>query len=157
MSNKTRTGAKESHFSLVLETPAAEPELARRHFLSRLAFESDIADLALDLQRGQTNFTIIDTRSPKSFEECHIPGAINLPRINERTTGELPKDKVCIVYCWGPACNGSIKGAMKLAALGFRVKELTGGMEYWRKENCPVEGTLGEQAPMYWQLERGGW
>ena len=150
MNSKTRTGGAVSKFSLVLETPAAEPEVAREHFLSRLAFETDISDLLFDLQKGRTDLTIIDTRSPKSFAECHIPGAINLPLINEQTTANLPKDKVCVVYCWGPSCNGSTKGAAKLNALGFRVKELIGGIEYWRKEGGEVEGTLGADAQMYW-------
>ena len=150
MNSKTRTGGAVSKFSLVLETPAAEPEVAREHFLSRLAFETDISDLLFDLQKGRTDLTIIDTRSPKSFAECHIPGAINLPRINEQTTADLPKDKVCVVYCWGPSCNGSTKGAAKLNALGFRAKELIGGIEYWRKEGGVVEGTLGADARMYW-------
>ncbi|HZS07584.1 MAG TPA: rhodanese-like domain-containing protein [Blastocatellia bacterium] len=152
MSLKTQTGGAGSNFSLVLETPAAEPEVARQHFLSRLAFETDVSDLMFDLQKGRTDFTIIDTRSPKSFEECHIPGAINLPRINEQTTADLPKDKVCVVYCWGPGCNGSTKGAAKLNALGFRAKELIGGIEYWRKEGGEVEGTLGNGAQMYWSV-----
>jgi rhodanese-related sulfurtransferase len=141
-----------SHFSLVLETPALPPEAARAHYLSKLAVETDVADLIFDLQRGQRSFTIVDTRSAKSFAECHIPGAVSLPRIDEAATAELPKDKVCVVYCWGPACNGSTKGAAKLNALGFRTKELIGGFEYWRKEGGPVEGTLGEQAPMYWSV-----
>jgi len=150
MNAKTRTGGAVSNFSLVLETPAAEPEVAREHFLSRLAFETDISDLMFDLQKGRTDLTIIDTRSPKSFAECHIPGAINLPRINVQTTADLPKDKVCVVYCWSPGCNGATKGAAKLSALGFRAKELIGGIEYWRKEGGEVEGTLGNDAQMYW-------
>jgi rhodanese-related sulfurtransferase len=141
-----------SHFSAVLDTPAASPEVARAHYLSRLAVETDVADLLLDLQRGQRSFTIVDTRSAKSFEECHIPGAINLPRIDERTTADLAKDLVCVVYCWGLSCNGSTKGAAKLNALGFRTKELMGGIEYWRKEGGAVEGTLGNEAPMYWSV-----
>ena len=150
MNSKTQTGRAASTFSLVLETPAAEPEVAREHFLSRLAFETDIADLLFDLQKGRTDLTIIDTRSPKSFAECHIPGAINLPRIDEQTTADLPKDKVCVVYCWGPSCNGSTKGAAKLNALGFRAKELIGGIEYWRKEGGEVEGKPGADARIDW-------
>jgi rhodanese-related sulfurtransferase len=141
--------AIEPRFSLVLETPAAEPEEAQHHFLSKLAFETDASDLINDLNKGVTSFIVIDTRSPESFEQCHIPGAINLPRINEETTQNLSKDKVCVVYCWGPGCNGSTKGAAKLNALGFRAKELIGGIEYWRKEGGKVEGTLGNDAPMY--------
>lgn len=147
------TKSKGPHFSLVWETPGAEPEEARRHFSSKLQFETDIADLMYDLQKSNTDFVVIDTRHPKAFERCHIPGAINLPRINEETTSGLPKSKPCVVYCWGPACNGSTKGAMKLAALGFKAKELIGGLEYWRKEGGKVEGTLGIEAPLYWNME----
>ena len=41
--------------------------------------------------------------------------------------------------------------AARLAALGFKVKEMIGGLEYWRQEGCPVEGALGAGAPLYWQ------
>ena len=54
----------------------------------------------------------------------------------------LPKDKVMVTYCWGPGCNSSTKGALRLAALGFRVKELIGGLEYWIKGGGRVEGKL---------------
>jgi len=72
-------------------------------------------------------------------------------RLSDLRTG-LPKDRVCVVYCWGVACNGSTKAAMRLSELGFRVKELVGGIEYWRKEGGEVEGTLGPDAPMYWRM-----
>ena len=149
MSSKTQ----KSHFSSVLQTPAAELEEARRHFQSKLAFETDVADLMSDLLKGNTDFTLIDTRSLKAYEQCHIPGAINLPKINAETVAELPKDKVCVTYCWGPACNGSTKAALKLIELGFQAKELIGGSEYWRKEGGEVEGTLGSDAPMYWSKD----
>lgn len=98
---------------------------------------------------------MVDTRSAKSYELCHIPGAVNLPRIDETTTSHLAKDKVYVLYCWGPGCNGSTKGAMKMSALGFRVKELIGGIEYWRQEGGHVEGTMGDKAPLYWKREDG--
>ena len=138
-------------FSLVLETPAPEPEEIVRHFQTRLMFETDVADLMFDLDKNNPAIAVIDTRSPKSFLECHIPGAINLPKIDEETTADLSKDKLYVVYCWGIACNGAIKGAMRLAALGFKAKELMGGIEYWRNEGGKVEGTLGDAAPLYWR------
>ena len=50
------------------------------------------------------------------------------------------KDTVLVVYCWGPGCNGATKAAVKLSALGFPVKEMIGGIEYWEdKERYPVE------------------
>jgi rhodanese-related sulfurtransferase len=35
---------------------------------------------------------------------------------------EYPKDKVFVVYCAGPHCNGANKAALCLARLGLPVK-----------------------------------
>lgn len=139
-----------SHFSLVLETSAAQPAEAQRHFLAKLSVETDPADVRLDLQRGQTGFVLLDARSAQDFEECHIPGAINLPyrRITAESTAHLAKEQVLVVYCWSPACNAATKAAARLSGLGFQVKEMIGGIEYWRREGGEVEGTLGAEAPL---------
>lgn len=137
--------------SAVLDTPAAPPEEAQRHFASRLMLETDAADLMADLGKGNPDLVVIDTRSAADFELCHVPGAINLPRIDAASTAALSREKVHVVYCWGPGCNGSTKAAMRLAELGLRVKELIGGLEYWRKEGGPVEGSQAQEAPMHWQ------
>ncbi len=139
-----------SHFSLVLETPAARPEDAQHHFLAKLSVETDASDVRLDLQRGQNGFVLIDSRSAQDFDECHIPGAINLPyrKINAESTAHLSKAQPLVVYCWSPGCNSATKAAARLSALGFQVKEMIGGIEYWRREGGAVEGTLAEQAPL---------
>ncbi|WP_438433689.1 rhodanese-like domain-containing protein [Gorillibacterium sp. sgz500922] len=136
--------------SLVLETPAASPEQTHRHYLNKLSVETDVADVSYDMQHGLNDFRLIDVRSDKAYEECHIPGAINLPanRISAETTAAFSKNQVIVVYCWGPACNGGAKGAARLSGLGFQVKEMLGGIEYWRKEGNEVEGTLGHSACM---------
>lgn len=138
-------------FSMVLETPAASPEVAHRHFAAKLSVETDPSDVHADLQKGHTGFIVLDARSAEAYEACHIPGAVSLPyrRISAETTADWPQDRVIVVYCWGPACNAAAKAAMRLSALGFRVKEMIGGLEYWRKEGYPVEGTLGADAPLY--------
>lgn len=150
MATKTDAAAGVSHFSLVLEVPPAEPEIAHHHFISKLAVETDPSDVKLDLERGQTSFILLDVRSSKDYEECHLPEAVSLPyrKINEVTTAALPKDKVIVVYCWGVACNAATKAAARLSALGFRVKEMIGGIEYWRREGGAIEGTLGDNAPL---------
>jgi rhodanese-related sulfurtransferase len=140
------------HFSAVLSVPAADPEDAYQHFASKFAYETDVADLMADLNKGNQDIVVIDTRSPKSFSECRIPGAVNLPKITPEATAQLAKDKVYVVYCWGPACNGATKGAMQLAQLGFHAKELLGGIEYWRAEGGNVEGKLGTDAPLFWSI-----
>lgn len=142
--------AASSHFSLVLETPTATPEDAHRHFLAKLSVETDAADVRLDLQRGQHGFVLIDARSAQDFEECHIPGAISLPyrQITAESTAHLSKEQPLVVYCWSPGCNSATKAAARLSKLGFQVKEMIGGIEYWRREGGAIEGTLGERAPL---------
>ena len=139
-------------FSFVREIPAADPPIAHRHFAAKLAFETDPADVFLDLQRERGGIRLLDVRSAEAYEQCHIPGAVSLP--TRAITGEaveaagLTKDELLVVYCWGPACNGATRAAAKLSALGYHVKEMIGGIEYWRLERHPVEGTFGERAPL---------
>jgi len=40
-------------------------------------------------------------------------------------------------------CNASTKGALNMAKLGFRVKELMGGMDWWKRDGYKTEGSLG--------------
>ncbi|MCY1044204.1 rhodanese-like domain-containing protein [Corallococcus sp. bb12-1] len=141
----------ESHFSFVLETPAATPEAARLHFQAKLSVETDAADLRLDLERGRKGFVVVDVRSAEAYARRHIPGALHIPgrQVSEASTAALSKDDVVVVYCWGPGCNGATKAAVRFAALGFRVKELLGGIEYWVKEGASTEGTLPQGVPVF--------
>jgi len=54
----------------------------------------------------------------------------------------MPRDKVLVTYCDGIHCNASTKAAMRLAALGFRVKEMLDGLQGWKREGYPVEETV---------------
>ncbi|GAC1637120.1 MAG: rhodanese-like domain-containing protein [Ktedonobacteraceae bacterium] len=139
-----------SHFSLVGETPAARPEDAQHHFLAKLSVETDVSDVQLDLQRGQNSFLLIDARSTSDFAQSHLPGAISLPyrSINAESTTHLSKEQLIVVYCWSPACNAATKAAARLGALGFQVKEMLGGIEYWQREGGMVEETSEEQTPL---------
>jgi rhodanese-related sulfurtransferase len=144
-------GSRESLFSFVNEYPAAEPDLARSHFLARLSVETDPADVQLDLERAPGRIHVVDVRSAAAYGECRVPGAINLPyrSIDDQSTAALERNRTLVVYCWGPGCNAAQKGAARLAALGFRVKEMIGGLEYWRREGHAVEGSAGAAAPLY--------
>ena len=134
----------------VTRVQAAAQEVAQSYFSAKLSLETDPADVHFDMKNGVDDFILIDARSQKHFEECHIPNAVSLPyaRISERTTALFDKDKLIVTYCWGPACNGATNAAVKLAELGFAVKEMIGGIEYWRQEGHEIEGTLGEDAPL---------
>ncbi|OKP95587.1 rhodanese-like domain-containing protein [Paenibacillus sp. P46E] len=141
--------------SQVLAVPAADPAAALSYFTAKGSFETDVADVAFDLREGITGFTLVDVRDTRSYGEAHLPGAVSLPS-GRLTSGspELSPGEVLVLYCWGPACNGASKAATRLAAQGYPVKEMLGGIEYWRKEGGALEGTLGEKAPLYWNTQQ---
>ena len=65
--------------------------------------------------------------------------------MNAETTGQLQRDRLCVVYCDGIGCNASTKGALNLARLGFQVKELLGGLEWWKKDGYATEGAAKQE------------
>ena len=62
--------------------------------------------------------------------------------MDENTTQDLDRTKLYVCYCDGIGCNGSTKGSIKMTQLGFKVKELIGGLEWWKKDGFATEGTL---------------
>ena len=128
--------------SFVNEYEPGRPQDAVEFFRAKLAFETDCADVRTDLERGRPDIVVIDTRTRAAYDARHVAGAIHLPTrsISQETTASFDKEKTYVVHCWGPGCNGSTKAALRLAELGFKVKEMIGGMDYWVREGNPVEG-----------------
>jgi rhodanese-related sulfurtransferase len=118
----------------------APPSVALAHFAARLSVETDVSDVHDDLVAGRPGLVVVDTRGADGWDKGHIPGAVHLPwrEIAERAPGLVPRDALVVTYCWGPACNGATKGALELARLGYRVKEMIGGYEYWVREGRPI-------------------
>ena len=133
--------ARDPTKSLVLQVPAAEPMEAQSHFLGKLAFETDPSDVHADLGKGVTGIVVLDCRRAEQYAEGHIPGAISLPYrdISVEGTAHLPRDKTLVTYCSSWHCNASTKAALQLSALGFRVKEMLGGIAAWKDEGYTVE------------------
>ena len=113
---------------------------AQQFFESKLRYETDPADVYADMEKGKTGFAVLDVRSRTAYREKHVVGAISLPHssIDRTRMDTFPADTLFVVYCWGPGCNGSTKAALKLARLGYRVKEMIGGIEYWEREGLPL-------------------
>lgn len=122
------------------EQPAA-PADAVSFFTTRLTFQTDVSDVHAAVESGRPGFTLIDSRGPDAWAQGRIPGAVHLPtaEIAARATIVLDPAVPVVTYCWGPGCNGSTRSALALALLGFRVKEMLGGLEYWIREGFPVE------------------
>jgi rhodanese-related sulfurtransferase len=126
--------------SAVLGTPAAPPDVAARHFRDKLSLETDPSDVHADMVAGHGGFVVVDTRTRVAYREGHVPGAISLPHqeIDAANVEGISRSDVVVVYCWGPHCNGAAQGAARLAELGYRVKEMIGGIDGWRREGLPV-------------------
>ena len=110
-----------------------------KHYQNKLDFEIDSWDLHVALEAGE-EVVVIDARSPESYARGHIPGAVNIPHrtMSADTTAHLDKNALVVTYCDGIGCNGSTKGALQMLRLGFRVKELIGGLEWWRRDGHPI-------------------
>ena len=116
-----------------------------QHYQDKLAYEIDSWDLYESLNRGDA-VVVVDARSPENYAQQHIPGAINLPhrQMSVETTREFDRDALYVTYCDGIGCNASTKGALGLSLLGFRVKELMGGLDWWRRDGYATEGTKAQ-------------
>jgi rhodanese-related sulfurtransferase len=112
-----------------------------KFFEAKLAFEIDVFDLFTALNDGE-RIVIVDTRQRHAFENECIPGAVSLPyrEISQATTKDFHRDVLYVTYCSDIGCNASTKGALNLSKLGFRVKELIGGIEYWKLDGYATEG-----------------
>jgi rhodanese-related sulfurtransferase len=130
----------------VSEIPAAAPAEALERFEARLRFETDCWDVHESLSAPDPDFVLVDVRSGAAFQRGHVAGAVNIPHrtiTRERLSAYSP-NVLFVTYCDGPHCNGSTRGAIRLAALGYRVKEMIGGVTGWLDEGFELETGVGE-------------
>lgn len=112
-----------------------------RHYEDKLKYEIDSWDLKEAISSGG-NVIVIDARSTAAYEAAHIPGAINVPhREMGKRVASLDRTALYVIYCDGIGCNASTKGALNMARLGFQVKELLGGIDWWRRDGYPIESS----------------
>lgn len=111
------------------------------YYSNKLQYEIDSWDLSVSLETNE-KVIVIDARSSDAYALSHIPNSINIPHktMNEETTKELDKSHLYITYCDGIGCNASTKGALNMAKLGFNVKELIGGLDWWIRDGYALEG-----------------
>lgn len=96
-----------------------------------------VLELKEKLDRGEP-VQIIDTRDPIKYEECHVPGAINIPQI------DIP-DKISIIDTTIPViiyCLYGVKSEAPFLYLKEKMKMkniyiLEGGIFQWATEVDP--------------------
>lgn len=123
---------------------SVQAQMANRQ--SKLAYEMVSWDFSEALKSGQ-GLMVLDGRSREAYAEEHIPGAVNLPHreVSSDATGNLDKALAYECYCDGVGCNASTKTALKMLSLGFSVKELIGGLDWWKKDGYATMGRQGQQ------------
>lgn len=92
-------------------------------------------DEAIMMMEEETDYIILDVRTPEEFAEKHIPGAVNVPNesIGTEEINELQnKDQLILVYC--RSGNRSKQASEKLVALGYTNVYEFGGINDWPGE-----------------------
>ncbi|MBC8127739.1 MAG: rhodanese-like domain-containing protein [Gloeobacteraceae cyanobacterium ES-bin-144] len=109
------------------------------HYSKKLAYEIDSWDLKVAIEDG-ASVIVIDARSPDAFSSGHIPSAISIPhrQMDPESTSHLDKSALIVTYCDGIGCNASTKGALAMSKLGFKVRELIGGLDWWKRDGHQV-------------------
>jgi rhodanese-related sulfurtransferase len=117
---------------------------ALAYFTAKLTYETDASDVYA-AQKAGDEFVLVDVRGDEAWAQGRISGALHIPHaeIAERASTEIPPEVPVVVYCWSPGCNGGAKGAREFAALGYAVREMIGGYEYWVREGQPTENDTG--------------
>lgn len=113
-------------------------------YAAKLAYEMDAADVWSALQAGE-KLVLIDARAEEAYLKETLPGAVSVPHrtMDEASTAHLPRDAVLVSFCDGIGCNASTKGALKLARLGFNVRELQGGLDWWVRDGYATTARAG--------------
>ena len=102
------------------------------------AEESDYVEISLsDLKQAiaDKKVTLIDCNGTLTFENGHIPGAIDWEANQGKLNELLPKDKGAMIvsYCGGGNCPKYKRGTSAAVKLGYtNVKFYGGGMHGWK-------------------------
>jgi rhodanese-related sulfurtransferase len=114
---------------------------ALEFYQAKLNYEMDSWDLFEALDQGQ-KIIVVDGRSAEAYQHEHIPNAVNIPHrgISLESLAHLDPSVLYVTYCDGIGCNASTKTALKMAHLGFQVKELIGGLDWWKRDGYQTSG-----------------
>jgi rhodanese-related sulfurtransferase len=90
--------------------------------------------------KGNSNFVIVDVRTPEEFRGGHIEGAVNVDFRSGNFPNEIDrfdKNKTYFVYC--RTGNRSYDAVALMGPLGFRsIVRLAGDINGWKSAGLPV-------------------
>jgi rhodanese-related sulfurtransferase len=105
-------------------------------------------DLRQMVDKGGSDFVVVDVRDSASYEAGHIKGAVNVyydanadPTDRQMMLIALPMDKLIVTYCDCTDDASSANIAQELYKLGYdrdKVKVLSGGSLRWVELKYPM-------------------
>ena len=102
---------------------------------SEASYQQISMDEAIAIMESESDYIILDVRTPEEFADKHIPNAINIPNetIGTEDIPELPdKDQLILVYC--RSGNRSKQASDTLVGLGYTNIVEFGGINDWPGE-----------------------
>ena len=118
----------------------ASPAQLAKYFEAKLSAELGPHNVKRLLEHCPNEVILLDVRTAEGYAAGHLPGAVNIPFEELPTRAkELSKQKEIITYCWNVTCLLCTKAAYVLTTRGYRVKEMIGGIEEWKRAGFPVE------------------
>jgi rhodanese-related sulfurtransferase len=95
----------------------------------------DITIKELKSEMAAKQVTLLDANGTESWQNGHIPGAVNFEASESKLTGVLPKDKnaLIVAYCGNPKCTAYQAAAKAAKKLGYtNIKHLSAGISGWK-------------------------
>jgi len=86
--------------------------------------------------------TIIDVNGTESYNNGHVPGALDFAAIKGDFASKLPKDKnaLIVAYCGNPKCQAYQAAASAATKLGYKnVKHMSAGIAGWKEAGEKTE------------------
>ena len=90
-------------------------------------------------QKASVGVTLVDVRDQRAFQQCRIPGSINVPLYALKTKKFLVSTFVVLTNEGFP-CTRLAEQCRQLRASGYMVWILEGGLNAWSEAGAPLEG-----------------
>jgi rhodanese-related sulfurtransferase len=98
-------------------------------------------ELKQKLDRGD-KFKLVNALGEWAFNAKHIPGSINISKIEDAKKRLSPGEEI-IIYCSNTSCIASIIGYQLLTRMSYKnVRRYAGGIEDWEERGYPLEGSF---------------
>jgi rhodanese-related sulfurtransferase len=109
------------------------------------AYAGSFPDISLDSLKAaiaNKSVTIIDVNGTASYNDGHIPGAINFAADQKDLAAKLPADKSALIvaYCGSERCGAYARAAQAAKDLGYtNVQHFKPGLAGWKASGEPLQ------------------